>query len=71
MTKCLSQITPHSIQLGEAGREGVKRGIILPCMVSTSLNGFVGITGTVGNAACGLGSHCLVRGHRPGGGRGS
>ena len=31
MTKCLSQITPHSIQLGGGwpGREGVKRGIIL------------------------------------------
>ena len=33
----------------------------MPCLVSTSLNGFVGITGTVCNADCGLRPHCLVR----------
>ena len=64
MTKCLSQITPHSIQLGGGWQGGGKKGGLyccMPCLVSTSLNGFVGITGTVCNADSGLGPHCLVR----------
>ena len=52
--------TSHQCIQLVGGRLGVKRGDYI-ALVFASLNGFVGITGTVCNADCGLDSHCLVR----------
>ena len=64
MTECLSEITPHIQLVGGGKNPGDSIAL-----VSTSLNGFAGITGTAGNADCGLARIVLVRRHsrgRPG-----
>ena len=56
----LSQITPRVYTVSGRREAGGKKGDYI-ALVFASLNGFVGITGTVGNADCGRSSHCLVR----------